>query len=557
MAVERDIHNLSNDIMPKIQEINSSIMRNLARNTSLLEQTRQLLYSNIQDNNKEIFSKLERIESLLDSLLTLPLSEPNSLDLTHKIEMNDETENVLQELTVPVREIDEIILQFNHQNVEYFSHSRFSPLTLTDNSIRGMMIDGRRVLELKTPTDSAQAIYLRFEIDKENWLIPNITSPYIRQIMRNMSENPEIFTVHSGSGILQLVKPAKLKLAKSKLFKIAQLGLWKIEESGIFEANEENTEPSQQNIKKSMTDEMVEQFNSLNLDYFRDDKFQPLTLTQRAIDGQVQVRLTQQSVHGQVVLNGHRILQLEAPSDRSQASSLTTEIDKENFLIPNITSVYIRQIMNNLEENPEIFAVESGSGILRLVKPAKLKSVSSGLWEIEEPGIFQSNERNTEPIKQNTKVNVEQKQPVSSGHNPVNTPAEWAELVEQFNSRNTNYFENSKHRFLSLTKASVESSVGRNMRRTLQFEISPDNSSPAFLQVELDNNQWLIPNILSSSFERSFNNLVTTDYLRKNAGIFTVLNTNSLIKSQLVRPAKLIEIMTGVWQVAEPGEFRQ
>jgi len=139
----------------------------------------------------------------------------------------------------------------------------------------------------------------------------------------------------------------------------------------------------------------------------------------------------------------------------------------------------------------------------------------------------------------------------------LNQQAEWTELVEQFNSRNTNYFENSKHRFLSLTKASVESSVGRNMRRTLQFEISPDNSSPAFLQVELDNNQWLIPNILSSSFERSFNNLVTTDYLRKNAGIFTVLNTNSLIKSQLVRPAKLIEIMTGVWQVAEPGEFRQ
>jgi hypothetical protein len=44
--------------------------------------------------------------------------------------------------------------------------------------------------------------------------------------------------------------------------------------------------------------------------------------------------------------------------------------------------------MRNLHENPEIFVVESGSETLRLIKPAKLKSVSSGLWEIEEPGEF-------------------------------------------------------------------------------------------------------------------------------------------------------------------------
>ena len=129
-------------------------------------------------------------------------------------------------------------------------------------------------------------------------------------------------------------------------------------------------------VKKSMTDEMVEQFNSQNRDYFRDGKFHPLTLTQ-------------QSIQGQVGLDARRIVQLEAPSDSSQASYLTTEIDRENWLIPNITSPYISQIMRNLHENSEIFTVESGSGTLRLIKPAKLKSVSSGLWEIEEPGAFQ------------------------------------------------------------------------------------------------------------------------------------------------------------------------
>lgn len=129
--------------------------------------------------------------------------------------------------------------------------------------------------------------------------------------------------------------------------------------------------------KKSMTDEMIEQFNGQNRDYFRDGKFHPLTLTQ-------------QSIQGQVGLNARRIVQLEVPSDSSQASYLTTEIDRENWLIPNITSPYFSQVMRNLHENPEIFTVESGSGTLRLIKPAKLKSVSLGLWEIEEPGEFEA-----------------------------------------------------------------------------------------------------------------------------------------------------------------------
>ena len=128
-------------------------------------------------------------------------------------------------------------------------------------------------------------------------------------------------------------------------------------------------------VKRNMMEEMVEHFNSKNPDYFRDARFKPLTLTQ-------------QSIQGQVGLNPRRIVQLEAPSDSSQASYLTTEIDRENWLIPNITSPYISQIMRNLHENPEIFVVESGSETLRLIKPAKLKSVSSGLWEIEEPGEF-------------------------------------------------------------------------------------------------------------------------------------------------------------------------
>ncbi|BFM40497.1 hypothetical protein [Synechocystis sp. LKSZ1] len=122
---------------------------------------------------------------------------------------------------------------------------------------------------------------------------------------------------------------------------------------------------------------IVDQFNSQNQDYFRDPRFQPLTLSQ-------------QSIQGHIGLNARRIMQLEAPSDPSQGSYLYFEIDQEFWLIPNIASPYITQIMHNLNENPEIFVVHLGSGRLKLVKPAKLKQINAGLWEVEEPGKFES-----------------------------------------------------------------------------------------------------------------------------------------------------------------------
>ena len=48
--------------------------------------------------------------------------------------------------------------------------------------------------------------------------------------------------------------------------------------------------------------------------------------------------------------------------------------------------------MRNLNENPEIFIIHPGAGILRLVKPAKLKNIGFEFWEIKELGEFSQGE---------------------------------------------------------------------------------------------------------------------------------------------------------------------
>jgi hypothetical protein len=125
------------------------------------------------------------------------------------------------------QELTELVARFNHQNHELFNDSRFQPLKLTQQSTQGQVgLNAHRILELEVCTDNSQASYLQFEMDGENWLIPNITSSYISQIMRNLDENRDIFVTHTGSGTLQLVKPAKLKNIG--------LNLWGIEEPGEF-----------------------------------------------------------------------------------------------------------------------------------------------------------------------------------------------------------------------------------------------------------------------------------------------------------------------------------
>lgn len=118
-------------------------------------------------------------------------------------------------------------------------------------------------------------------------------------------------------------------------------------------------------------------FNNNNKDYFRDSRFQPLTLTQSAIHG------------NESRMDGCPIIQFES-TELSNAEYLKVEANGEKFLLPNITSPRFHKIINGLHEYSGIFFVPLGDNFsLKLIKLAKLKEISSKLWEIEEPGEFQ------------------------------------------------------------------------------------------------------------------------------------------------------------------------
>lgn len=124
-------------------------------------------------------------------------------------------------------------------------------------------------------------------------------------------------------------------------------------------------------------EELIAHFNDRDADYFRDSRFNSL-------------KLSQDTIRGNVGLDGRRVIRLEPAPDKAQAYYLEVALDSANWLIPNASSLYFQHILNDLSENPEIFTVCSGfgKGSPELKRPAKLRSIGSGNWEISEPGEF-------------------------------------------------------------------------------------------------------------------------------------------------------------------------
>jgi hypothetical protein len=130
---------------------------------------------------------------------------------------------------------------------------------------------------------------------------------------------------------------------------------------------------------KRQIDEVIEQFNDGNNSYFKSDLFYPL-------------KLTQVSINREIGIDYHTIINFEPTDDMFQASYLRIMADSENWLLPNPGSLNFGQIINRLEQNSDIFIIGQGAASLpqrRLIKPAKLRDIGSGLWEVEEPGVFQ------------------------------------------------------------------------------------------------------------------------------------------------------------------------
>ncbi len=189
---------------------------------------------------------LKFLERRIEALETQPLtsssdscSESSLPPFTENLLQVEQPENLTLHLAQAQQEVvnveispslQEIIERFNYQRPELFDDFSSISLTLTSDSSQGKVdINNRRIVQLEIPPDISQATYLKFDLDQTAWLIPNIKSRYISRIMQNLSENPEVFMITSGSssGSLQLVKPAKLREISG--------GLWEIEEPGEFQ----------------------------------------------------------------------------------------------------------------------------------------------------------------------------------------------------------------------------------------------------------------------------------------------------------------------------------
>ncbi|MBJ7898632.1 MAG: hypothetical protein GC158_01650 [Cyanobacteria bacterium RI_101] len=122
--------------------------------------------------------------------------------------------------------------------------------------------------------------------------------------------------------------------------------------------------------------EIISQFNQKSIPYFHSAIFFPLKPTQASVEG------------SQSSLDGRSQVEFETLADVGQASYLGFSADGAAWLIPNITLPNVGRVINQLEDNPGIFALSPAGAERRLIAPAKLQSFGAGLWKIEEPGEF-------------------------------------------------------------------------------------------------------------------------------------------------------------------------
>lgn len=212
----------------KIKKDIQEIDKNNHQLSSKINNQLETLYRKLKEKIVIEKEKIDNIENQLNSLTSIKQPIPPS-PLAENFCLPNSTVPIEEFSPVPIANciIDEVILQFNQQDRNYFSDSRFQPLGLSKASSQGVPVgeDGSPIVQLESLSDTSQALFLQIMLDGENWLIPNIISPYIRQIINNLEEYSEIFSVmESGTGKLTLIKPAKLKNVDSGLWEIAEIG---------------------------------------------------------------------------------------------------------------------------------------------------------------------------------------------------------------------------------------------------------------------------------------------------------------------------------------------
>jgi hypothetical protein len=230
-------------------------------------------------------------------------------------------------------------------------------------------------------------------------LIESITQEYLPQIVELAKENVKQDLVKEVRKIKSTVTKQDRQISEFKAEISKQL---KAEKGSSVEATNKENIDNRTEKKEALTEKSFENkdsqiskigLESKNQDDKKEweklvDKFNERNKEHFARLNPQFLKLTDKSIHGRPNLIGTPVVQL-VHSTESEASYLKIEADQENWLFPNIISSQVNKIMHIL--SPSIFTLDyslNNPQLIKLIKPAKLKEVSSGLWEIEELGIF-------------------------------------------------------------------------------------------------------------------------------------------------------------------------
>jgi hypothetical protein len=131
---------------------------------------------------------------------------------------------------------------------------------------------------------------------------------------------------------------------------------------------------------------------------------------------------------------------------------------------------------------------------------------------------------------------------------PSPTHRQIDQIIENFNNQNKAYFSDYRFVPLGLTQESRQGSVGAGGYSKIQLQSFNNVNQDSYLKIELEGDNWLIPNADSPYLRQ------TLKSLQEYPQIFSIVRSG-INKLTLIKPAKLEEVSSGIWEIAEIGEF--
>lgn len=190
-----DINRLKQQIITLNDELKQCKEKNISLHTKVVDLSSQLDY----------FYSANRGHS----------NQPKSIDFNdHEIEQAEEQ----------IDQVQTILEQYTKLNIDYFNHPHFIPVELTEESKDNRQaINGEPIVEFRTTTDKASAIYLIFQFNNQFYLIPNATIPKISRLIK-LNNDSRIFEMNTVSDRFELKSPACLELIKENHWKLTSRG---------------------------------------------------------------------------------------------------------------------------------------------------------------------------------------------------------------------------------------------------------------------------------------------------------------------------------------------